>query len=224
MTKPNFSEEGKLWRQGFRYVAGVDEVGRGAFAGPVVAAAVVWNQGEKIKPPEGIKIDDSKKLKPRQRKLAADFIRQEALSWGLGEVGPTLINRLGLGQATRMAFRKAVAACNQNLELRIKKNQKVQFLLIDAFFIPYLRGLRRRRQKAIVGGDEKVTSIAAASILAKVYRDNLMRKLSQKYKVYGWGRNKGYGSREHQIAIKKYGLTRLHRLAHVATFLGRPES
>lgn len=195
-------------------MAGVDEVGRGAFAGPVVAAAVVWGKNQKIILPASVKIDDSKKLKPRQRERAGAWIRENASGWGIGEVGPAVINRAGLGLATKMAFRQAVA----DLKTRLPA---VDFLLIDAFFIPYVKSLRHKRQKAIVNGDEKVVSIAAASILAKVHRDSLMRKLARKHTAYGWGRNKGYGTAQHQRAIRRHGVTRLHRKAHVATFLAR---
>lgn len=107
----------------------------------------------------------------------------------------------GIGRATQMAMRQAITGLWP----------KPDFLLIDAFYIPYVKSLRRKNQKAIIHGDQKVFSIAAASIIAKVYRDKLMRKLAGRYKVYGWDRNKGYGTCEHREAIKKYGLTRFHR-------------
>lgn len=206
--KPTFSEEKKLWQRGFKFVVGVDEVGRGAFAGPVVAAAVVFQPKiVNLRPHEGQKIiiDDSKKLKPRQREKSAIWIKENAIGWGIGEVGPSFINRLHMARATKMAFRQAIADCQKKLKIRL------DFLLIDAFYVPYVRGLRRKHQKAIINGDQKSFSIAAASIVAKVYRDKLMQKLGRKYTGYGWGRNKGYGTSEHQKAIKRYGLTRWHR-------------
>ncbi len=229
MKLPDFSLERRLWRKGFKAVAGVDEVGRGCFAGPVVAAAVAFapikNLKFKIKN-YGIRIDDSKKLRPKQREKAEKWIKENALSWGIGEASATLINRIGMARATNAAFRRAIINCKLSID----------YLLIDAFYIPYVNGIQmprknarknhasrdsRARQKAITHGDEKSLSIAAASIIAKVYRDKIMLGLSKqsKYKKYGWGRNKGYGTREHQGAIRKHGLTRYHRKAFVETFL-----
>ncbi len=221
MKTSNFSFENKLWKLGYKVVAGVDEVGRGCFAGPVVAGCVVFPKILNTRYHIPVRIDDSKKLSPRQREKAAEWIKRNALSWGIGESSTALINRIGMGKATKAAFRKAIAAANK--EVGKWKKSHIDFLLIDAFYIPYVKGLRRKNQKAIINGDEKSISIAAASIIAKVYRDNLMRKLQNsknpKFKVYGWGRNKGYGTREHQNAIKKYGITRYHRKQFVETFL-----
>ena len=218
-------------------MAGVDEVGRGCFAGPIVAAAVAFapiaNGKWLMVNKEGIKIDDSKKLTPRQRERANKWIKENALTWGIGEAPAGLINRIGMAKATKKAFRKAIS------EARKRLGGKIDFLLIDAFFVPYVPGLPTRRRKdkkgrfrkypkgkqlAIVNGDEKSLTIGAASIIAKVYRDGLMLKLSKKYKRYGWGRNKGYGTKEHQRAIKKYGITRLHRKQFVKSFLKNSSS
>jgi ribonuclease HII len=236
---PNFRFEKKLWRKHYKIIAGVDEVGRGCFAGPVVAAAVAFapmtNLQFTIYNEKGQKIiiDDSKRLTTRQRERAEKWIKENALSWGIGEVSATLINRSGMAKATKAAFRKAIKAANLKLKM---KNFKLDFLLADAFFVSYVPGLptkrrknkkgrfykkARGRQMAIIDGDQKSISIAAASIIAKVYRDKLMLRLSKKlrFKKYGWGRNKGYGTKEHQKAIKKYGITRYHRKQFVETFL-----
>jgi len=229
----DFVFEKKFWKKGFKVVAGTDEVGRGAWAGPVVAAVVVWPplkfsifnfpaRGEarlrrQFEISKGIKIDDSKKLNPQQRENADRWIKENALVWGIGEAPVSVINRLGIGKATRMAFRRAVAGCNKRLQTTAKnmtvdgRSLTVDFLLIDAFYLPFTKGIKRKNQLAIIHGDEKSFSIAAASIIAKVYRDNLMCKLAQKYKKYGWDKNKGYGTLKHQEAIKKHGLTHLHR-------------
>lgn len=221
---PGFFFERKIWKKGYKTIAGTDEVGRGCFAGPVVAAAVVFSPilNTKYGIPNTIVIDDSKRLRPRQRELSAEWIKKNALAWGIGETSAADINRLGMSKATKKAFRKAISQARQKLE------QRIDYLLIDAFFIPYIPGLPTRRKKTrrqlpIVGGDQKSVSIAAASIIAKVYRDNLMLRLSKrpKFKKYGWGRNKGYGTKEHQKAIKKYGITRYHRKAFVETFLSK---
>ncbi len=235
---PTFKEERRLWKRGFCRVAGADEVGRGAWAGPIVAGAVVFDPQRvlpRVLPPASAPrlrrsarvsgslppvspalptIDDSKRMSPREREKAAEWIKENCLGWGIGEVPPSVINRFGMAKATKMAFRSAIAALKVNLGRGIAL-PRLDFLLVDAFYVPYTRGLRRKNQKAIVRGDQKSISIAAASIIAKVHRDGLMRKLSRRHKVYGWGRNKGYGTREHQGAIKKHGLTRLHRKGFV---------
>lgn len=233
MKYPNFSFEKKLWKKGLKVIAGVDEVGRGCFAGPVVAGCAVFSPDTRYEIPDTILIDDSKKLRPRQRERAEKWIKQNALSWGVGETNTALINRIGMARASRVAFREAIKAVNLKLKI---KNLKLDFLLIDAFYIPYVKGIQmprknarknhasrdsRARQKAIIDGDQKSISIAAASIVAKVYRDKIMQRLSRepKYKIYRWGRNKGYGTKEHQMAIRKYGLTRYHRTKFVETFL-----
>ena len=212
MLTPNFSFEKKLWRR-FGYVAGVDEVGRGSFAGPVVAGCVVFENNLQI--PKNIKINDSKKLTPGQREKTNTWIKENSLSWGVGEISTSAINRLGMAKTTKMAFRKSIAQAKKRL------GKRIDYLLIDAFFIPFVRGNPRDRQMAIIDGDEKSLSIAAASIIAKVYRDKIMLRLGKrpKFKKYGWGRNKGYGTKAHQSAIRKYGITRYHRKAFVKNFL-----
>jgi len=208
---PNYFFEKKQWKKDLRFIAGVDEVGRGSFAGPVMAGCVVFEK--KTEFPDGIKINDSKKLRPLERRKASKWIKQNALAWGIGETSVSVINRLGMAKATKMAFRRAISDANRRLSGRI------DFLLIDAFFIPYVRGLRRKNQQAIINGDEKSFSIAAASIIAKVERDKEMLRFSRKYPKYGWGRNKGYGTRQHQEALKKFGITRHHRRTFVSRFI-----
>ena len=238
MKYPNFFFEKKLWEKGFKRVAGVDEVGRGSFSGSVVAGCVVFDENLSVNRFKdiGIKIDDSKKLTSRQREKSSEWIKKNALAWGIGESCVFEINRKGMGKATLSAFRRAITDANKRLTSRI------DYLLIDAYYIPYVRGIRmpakyakyknRRTKKpsdikyfgnelAIINGDEKSLSIGAASIIAKVYRDNLMTKLGRlpKYKVYRWEKNKGYGTKEHRYAIKKYGTTKLHRKKFVETLL-----
>jgi len=199
---PSLSLEKRLRRQGFANIAGVDEVGRGAFAGPVVAAAVIFPADFQI--PEGFA--DSKQVRPQKRLKFAELIKKEALAYSIAEVGLTKINKFGIGKAAQIAFRKALK----------ELTPQADFVLIDAF---YIRHLNRKNQKPIVKGDEKCASIAAASIIAKVYRDNLMKKLSKKYPEYRLGKNKGYGTREHRLAIRKYGFTRVHRKSFNLSYL-----
>lgn len=208
MELPDFSYEQNLWEKGFKNIAGIDEVGRGCLAGPVVTGCVVFDSLS-FRPREESGeipiINDSKKLSPKQRKLANDWIKKNSLKWGLGSATVPEINKHGIVKATNIAFRRAI----------INSEVKVDHLLIDAFYVPFIKGLRRKNQTPIIKGDCLSVSIAAASIIAKVHRDNLMLSLSKnpKYKKYGWGRNKGYGTKEHQLAIKKHGQTRLHRVS-----------
>lgn len=194
MIFPNLDIERKLWNSGLKFVCGLDEVGRGCFAGPVVVGAVVFPPD--IKLPDGIA--DSKLLRPRQREKLDSLIKNQALTWSVAEVSVTAINKVGIGKATQMAFRKA-----------IKFLEKVpDFILIDAF---YVRHLNRKKQKPVKDGDKICASISAASIIAKVFRDKLMKKLHKKYPYYGFAKHKGYGTKQHQEAIRKFGLTRTHR-------------
>jgi len=207
---PDFSFEKKLYRQGYRLIAGVDEVGRGCFAGPVVAGCVILDEKRQDPPPI---INDSKLLSPKRREIADKWIRKNAVAFGIGQASVSQINRLGIKKATEIAFRKAIKNCEIQID----------YLLIDAFYIPYVRRLGGDRQKAIVKGDTKSLSIAGASIVAKVYRDKLMTSLSKKskYKKYKWGKNKGYGTKEHQKMIRKYGISNLHRKTFVRTWLSK---
>ena len=238
MISPNFSFEKRLWALDFKYIAGLDEAGRGAFAGPIVCGCVVFTAQKKPRNEElkklKIRVDDSKKLTKLQRERAYKWIKKNALGWGVGVGQTSEINRKGISKATASGFRRAIADANNRLTSRI------DYLLIDAFYIPYIRGIHmprnkqrkdrksgkiknRSQQLAIIHGDARSFSIAAASIIAKVYRDRLMEKLSQQpgYKKYHWEQNKGYGTEFHQKAIKKYGTTRQHRKKFVESFLSR---
>lgn len=194
MILPTLKIERKLWKQGYYCVCGLDEVGRGAFAGPVVAGAVIFKKS--IKLPEGIA--DSKLLTPKKRENLELKIKNKALCWAIGEISVREINKYGIGKATQMAFRKAI----KNLSV------KAEFVLIDAF---YIKHFNRKRQKPVKNGDKTCVSISAASIIAKVYRDNLMVRLDKKYPQYGFKHHKGYGTLEHRKALKRYGFSKIHR-------------
>lgn len=214
--KPDFGYEKRVWDRGFNFVAGLDEVGRGSFAGPVVAGLVIFDK--EIKDTKEVYINDSKRLTPKQRKEAEDWIKENALYYSVGKVHARIINKIGVGKATHMAFRRAVKKANEGVR------EGIEFILVDTFFIPYLRGFptsKNVRQKAIKKGDSRSFTIASASIIAKEYRDNLMSKLSQKnpFDKYLWGKNKGYGTKEHRDAIKKYGITKHHRVKFVESHL-----
>lgn len=199
---PNLKEERKLKKLGFSNIAGVDEVGRGAFAGPVVAAAAILPENFQI--PQGF--SDSKQVKPQLRKKLAELIKKQAKAYFVAEVPVSKIDKLGLGKAVQIAFRKALKSLAP----------PAGFVLIDAF---YIRHLDRKNQKPIIKGDQKSASIAAASILAKVHRDTIMKKLAKKYPEYKFGKNKGYGTKDHQTAIKKFGLSKIHRKSFNLSFL-----
>ncbi len=206
MIYATLKEEQKLWNKGFKLVCGVDEVGRGCFAGPVVAGAVIFDQDCVF--PKGIA--DSKLLKPKSRELLSRKIQECAKAWAVGEISVRDINKYGIGKATQMAFRKAL----KNL------STTPDFVIIDAFSnfnevkissSAYIGHLNRKKQQPIKGGDRISVSIAAASIIAKVYRDKLMRSYHKKYPAYHFAKHKGYGTKLHQQAIYKHGLTKLHR-------------
>ncbi len=218
--------EKKIWKLGKNNIAGLDEVGRGCLAGPVVTGAVCFDKNlEKLNIPSNIEINDSKKLSDKKRRTAAQWIKKNAKGWGVGIGTISEINRKGIVSATYSGFRRSLVNMQKMHCVRI------DFLLIDAFYIPYVRGIRmpsktRRnsrktiniakissQQLAIINGDEKSFLIAAASIVAKVTRDDLMIKLSKNeyYRRFGWQTNKGYGTKNHLLAIRKYGTTKYHR-------------
>lgn len=194
MITPTLNVEKKLWNSGYSTICGLDEAGRGSFAGPVCVGAVIFPKNCEII--EGVA--DSKLLKPHQREKLADVIKKCAISWSVSEIGVSVINNVGIGKATQMAFRKALRLCSVQAD----------FVLIDAFYIEHLN---RKRQKAVKDGDKICASISAASIIAKVYRDKLMKTLHKKYPQYGFSKNKGYGTKKHQEAIRRYGLSKIHR-------------
>jgi len=182
----------KYLSENIKLLAGVDEVGRGPLAGPVVAAAVIFDSATII---EGI--NDSKKLTENKREELNKIIQTKALSFGFGIIEHTEIDEINILQATLKAMKQAI----DNLEVR------PDVILIDGnkSFDSDIE------TKTIVKGDSKSFSIAAASILAKVKRDNMMRKFANNYPQYYWEKNKGYGTKQHVEAIKKYGATPLHR-------------
>ena len=202
MIEPSLDVEKSLWKRGYKHIAGIDEVGRGSWAGPVVAAAVILPRDFKI--PENF--GDSKQLKPRQREKMTKVIKKTAVSWAIAEVPVLTINRLRIGKAIQIAFRKSLKDLHE----------KADFVIVDAFHIKHVN---RKNQKAIKKGDQKCVTIAAASIIAKVYRDDLMKKLSKNYPLYGFGRHKGYGTRYHQDAIKKFGFCQIHRTSYNLNYL-----
>ena len=195
MTKPTFDEENFYWQKGTAHVIGIDEVGRGAFAGPIVAAGVVFKPNFKHDFLE--KVNDSKLIKPKLREELSEFIRANS-TWTIESVDLDFINRHGIGKANIAVFRKALD------KLVSKLKTENYFAIVDGF------DLKIKKQKAIVGGDRISLSIASASIIAKVYRDNLMKEASNTFPNYNFKQNKGYGTLEHRNAIKEFGLSKFH--------------
>lgn len=188
---PMLSCERELWDGGFSFIAGVDEAGRGPLAGPLVVCAVIFEKGTQIPI-----VNDSKKLTAKKRECLYDQIIATAKKYSIIELGEDEIDSLNILRATHKGMRVAVE------ELKI-----AQFALIDG--LPVL-GMNVE-SRAIIKGDAKSASIAAASILAKVCRDRLMDKYAELYPQYGFERNKGYGTAEHFEAIRKYGASPIHR-------------
>ena len=192
---PNTIIERELWSRGFQYVAGVDEAGRGAWAGPLVVGLVVLPPDFKIK---GLR--DSKLLRAKQRQELALKIKKQALAWHLEQVSPPEIDRLGIYAATVMAMQLALQSAKPRPDAA----------LLDAVKIPGLNIHRR----SIIGGDRKITTVAAASILAKVERDRLLEELGQKYARYDFAQHKGYGTKQHQRCLQKFGPCPAHRFSY----------
>lgn len=185
----DFSIENEI---GANFIAGCDEAGRGPLCGPVVAAAVIFPNRE-IEIP--VVIRDSKKMSAAQRAVAYDWITKNTI-WATGQCTPAEIDELNILWASMRAMERAVAGLGQTPDT----------CLIDGNRVP--AGLRGR---AIIKGDAKSLSIAAASIIAKETRDKIMRELALEFPQYGWDRNAGYPTTEHLLAIKKYGITKHHR-------------
>lgn len=242
MSYPTFRFEKPLWKKGY-LVVGVDEVGRGALAGPLAVGAVsfFWgkdsgskflsheslttpfakggvpprkrknfspsfeNQTTSISEIQSLGINDSKKLSAKKREELAGLIKKNCLAWAVAVVSVGFINKQGIVAAFQKGVRDVLK------KLKIENCQLKIYLLIDGFYVKYLRGVGLKNQKAIIDGDEKSLSIAAASIIAKVFRDRVMSRLAKKYPRYQWEKNKGYGTREHIEALKKYGKTKYHR-------------
>ena len=203
MEYPNLNEEKKLWRKGHKIVIGLDEVGRGPLAGPVVAAAVAIESGIMNQELRILKeIKDSKKLKPRKREEIFKALKQiPEVEWGIGRVSEKVIDRINILEATKLAMKRAVT----NLE---RKCLPADFILIDGNFGIDLDIL----QKSIIKADEKVLSCSLASIVAKVTRDRMMTRYHKKYPQYSFSRNKGYPTKLHRKALKKYGPSVIHRI------------
>lgn len=198
-----------LLSKGVNYIAGVDEVGRGALAGPMVVAAVILNPKHIIEYQnffdefvEYTQINDSKKLTDKKRRFISEFLQRESITYSVVEMSSTQIDSEGIMPCTLTAFYRAIKNLNTN----------PNHILTDAFEI---KQIARQSQTNLQKGDSTSITIAAASIIAKVYRDNLMIKMHEedKYKVYGFDKHKGYGTKQHIDAIRQHGHSDIHRLS-----------
>jgi ribonuclease HII len=186
--------ENMAWSRGCRRIAGIDEVGRGALAGPVVAACV---QLDPQRIPPGI--DDSKKLNDRERRLLNEQILRRAVAVGLGSAAPDLIDRVNVYNATKLAMKAALLSMPSTPD----------FLFIDAVKLHDIS----ISCLSITKGDQRSVSIAAASIVAKVYRDDLMIEYAERYPEYRFAAHKGYGTAVHVLALKRFGPSVIHRFS-----------
>lgn len=190
MKCPNFTEEKKLWKQGYKCVAGLDEAGRGPLAGPVVAAAVIFNS------PVSLKIKDSKKLSEKQREYFYKVLTTHPdIKWGAGIVSEKIIDKINILQATKLAMNRAL------------KNLNPDFLILDGNFAIN----SKIKQKSIIKADAKVFSCTAAGIIAKVTRDRIMQKYHKKYPEYNFLQNKGYPTKAHFASLERFGPCKIHR-------------
>lgn len=190
----------ELMDKGYSLIAGVDEVGRGPLAGPVVAAACIFDRDVDI-----VGIDDSKKLSEKKREQFFEEIKDKALAYGIGEASCEVIDEINILEATKLAMKRAIDEADKMLES--KGRDRIQIVVFDAVKINDLD----KEQMSVIKGDQTYFSIAAASILAKVTRDNLMKEYDKVYPEYGFASNKGYGTKAHYEGIKKAGITEIHR-------------
>lgn len=192
--KDNLKYEKELYNKGYSLIAGVDEVGRGPLVGPVVAAAVILPKNYKL---EGL--TDSKKLSEAKRNYFDEIIKRDAISYGIGVIDNNIIDEVNIYEATKLAMKQAIS----NLKI------KPDYVLTDAMKLDIDIDF-----KSLIKGDLRSLSISAASVIAKVYRDNLMYLLDKKYPYYNFKNNKGYPTKEHIEAIKKYGIIKEHRISY----------
>ena len=199
MKKP----EAKLRREGFRFIAGIDEFGRGPLAGPVVTAAVVLPEDFDV-----LGVDDSKKLSEKRREELFAQIVDKAVAWGVGMCTHEEIDEINILQATKKAMKRAIEDCDGCLRQRLGEDAAIDYVLIDAVKLENLD----RPQKAVIKGDAKVLAIAAASIIAKVTRDRMMVEFAEEYPWYAFEKNKGYGTAAHYEGLRAHGACPIHRL------------
>lgn len=199
--------EDQLRAEGYKYIAGVDEVGRGPLAGPVVTAAVVLPEDFDV-----LGIDDSKKLSEKKREELFDIIMERAVAVGIGEASEKTIDEINILQATKIAMRKAVENCDAKLKAKLAAcgeadDTAIDYVLFDAMKIDEIE----KPQESIIKGDANILAIAAASIIAKVTRDRMMVEYDEQYPGYAFAKNKGYGTKAHYEGLHAQGMCPIHR-------------
>lgn len=205
--------ERQLYEKDIIYIAGVDEVGRGCLAGPVVAAAVVLPKEIDI-----LGIDDSKKLSEKKRIELAKEIKEKALAYSIGLVDNKVIDEINILEATKRAMTGAIITLDEKIKEKFHK--RLEHILIDAIKLSHID----IPQTDIIKGDSKSISIASASILAKVTRDQLMIEQSNRYQGYGFEKNKGYGTKDHYSGIDKHGICEIHRKTFLKKYFNKLDS
>ena len=198
--------EAILHAQGYTYIAGVDEVGRGPLAGPVVTAAVVLPEDFDV-----LGVDDSKKLSEKRREELYDAIIEGCVAYGIGMENHQVIDEINILQATKRAMKRALVDCEKRL--MEAQGRKIDYVLLDAVKLDNIT----RPQTSYIKGDSKVLAIAAASIIAKVTRDRMMVEYAEQYPGYAFEKNKGYGTAAHYEGIRQYGTCPIHRLTFLKT-------
>lgn len=203
--------ERELYQKGVKSICGIDEAGRGPLAGPVVVASVIMPEGSMI---EGV--NDSKKVSEKKREKLYEQIIDEAVAYGVGIIDQNEIDRINILNATKEGLTLCIKELEKDLKEKNRGIEKPEIILVDALtkidtdHIPY---------QSIIKGDAKSYSIAAASIIAKVTRDRIMRQWDEVYPEYGFAKHKGYGTAMHISAIKQYGICPLHRKTFVKNFI-----
>ena len=205
--------EKDLYQKGFKNICGIDEAGRGPLAGPVVIAGVIMPQDSMI---EGV--NDSKKVSEKKREKLYDQIIEEAIAYGVGIISQEEIDRINILNATKEGLTMAIKEMEKDLKEKQRSFEKPEIILVDALTQIDTDGIS---YKSIIKGDAKSYSIAAASIIAKVTRDRIMRQWNEVYPMYGFEKHKGYGTAAHIAAIKEYGLCPLHRRSFVKNIVKR---
>jgi ribonuclease HII len=202
----NLMYEKQIRAQGFDRIVGIDEAGRGPWAGPVVVGAVCLPLREKKLTTLLSGVRDSKTMTPRQRDLSIEKIKETSLAWGIGAASNAEIDEHGIVPATKFAMTRAL-----DLMLEQFPDFKPQCLFLDALVWPEM--VTKYPQVSLVGGDGRSLSIAAASVLAKTHRDALMVELDEQYPGYGFASHKGYGTAEHRAALEQQGVSSAHRVS-----------
>lgn len=203
--------ERTLYEQGIKSICGIDEAGRGPLAGPVVVASVIMPEDSMI---EGV--NDSKKVSEKKRENLYEKIIEEAIAYGVGIVDQNEIDKINILNATKEGLTTCIKELEKDLKNKQREFEKPEIILVDALTKIDTDGISYR---SIIKGDSKSYSIAAASIIAKVTRDRIMRQWDEVYPEYGFGKHKGYGTATHIAAIKEYGLCPLHRKTFVKKFV-----